>query len=411
MLRHDLSCLIALVCIYCRICAVGNASTIRAAIGWRESEEKRHIALYTVLDVRSFNHDFYGKDIEILSKYNGSISFDEFQMNCSNESIMSVYCNISSMASNAKDSCNRTDHRQRQSSYDNYADSMASEEGECRADVTRVLVIVNAYHSRENEYLLRTIETYHRDFCINNETKRDIRIIIQTTDIWTIDEYVYVFSKYKHCPIRSNTHSFSIDIDVYHPDIRNHLSEYHRHRVSQLLDHYDLFIYQEDDMAINVTHIDMFVNYTYLLRAAVKVDDSIPSSNKLDNKNSMNSYEQPEALHYIIGFTRYEHLNEESSFRCDNCDFTIDHGADNSFLIESPMEYPIQAEGKLQCIEGTLYIIDDFNPHQAFWMLTKEQITRLDSQCNFLQQSAQGLIFPAYIREYMSSLSVRFENS
>ena len=257
----------------------------------------------------------------------------------------------------------------------------------------KVLTTLLAYNSINNEYLFRVLENY-KLLC---ELGFVVTAIIHTADVWTDSELQTLQRNY----ICQN--SFIINIEVYHKDIKLSLANQHRYNMIKEQDNYDLFIYQEDDMNLTPYHILSYLNHSTFFENSASLKDSYA------NTNSSN------IILPQLGFLRYELFDEPSA---DNSTLTItetnvdgtvsmsSQGKQLQYLCDMPTQ-----RFSLACIDDIPFLVDEYNPHQALWILTQKQLKELNKACNFLSQ--QNLILEEYrgTRVYMSSFSVRYSST
>ena len=125
---------------------------------------------------------------------------------------------------------------------------------------TKLLAVIAAYRSVNNVYLLKVLENYVA-VC---ESGYDIRVVVQTVDIWERDQIEHL----RNAHICSNSsNNLVLDIESYDENVKLHLTEKHRYTIMQHLSDYDVFIYQEDDIGITVDHINLFLLHTSRLEA------------------------------------------------------------------------------------------------------------------------------------------------
>lgn len=201
-----------------------------------------------------------------------------------------------------------------------------------------------------------------------------------------------------------------------------YLANEHRGIVASEINNFDLFIYHEEDIMINTGHVAAYLHETRTLERELGTGP---------------------AREYMFGFQRYrrysrkfehnsdpisekeimsqDHLEEIPFFKpvcikkkqllsnlgpSHSDSGSRDSGSSNSYVksngagkVQDSLPY-LRAES-----DSTAY----GNPHQAIWMLTKDQVWYLEERCNFFNQSIKGTTNHLYTREYMSSLSI-FDN-
>ena len=110
-------------------------------------------------------------------------------------------------------------------------------------------------------------------------------MIVLTASLWTIEE-VIVLEEMLFC-MRAKR-SITIKIIVFPKTIQKSLPREHRAIVKDRINDFDLFIYQEDDMDLTLSHVNSFVAYTPL------VDEM------------SGNYNTPMTPLSAVGFFRYE---------------------------------------------------------------------------------------------------------
>ena len=252
----------------------------------------------------------------------------------------------------------------------------------------KVLTTLLAFNSINNEYLFRVLENY-KLLC---ELGFAVTAIIHTADVWTDGELQTLQQNF----ICQN--SFIINIEVYNKDIKLSLANQHRYNVIKEQDNYNLFIYQEDDMNLTPYHILSYLNHSTFFENSASVNHSYTSDNSSD------------IILPQLGFLRYELFDEPG---VDSSTLTITETAVDGTVSMSSQQKQLKylcdmptQRFSLTCIDDVPFLVDEYNPHQALWILTQKQLKQLDKSCNFLSQ--QDLILDEYrgTRVYMSSFSV-----
>lgn len=103
----------------------------------------------------------------------------------------------------------------------------------------------------------------------------------------------------------------------------------------------------------------------------------------------------------MLGYLRYEEINEATTYFNGDLDMAVQKPNGGRFIIEMPL--PLFG---LHCIGNIPYILDNVNPHQAFWMMTRDQLLHLEQKCDFLHQQHHLLREERATMVYMSSFSV-----
>ena len=279
-----------------------------------------------------------------------------------------------------------------------------------------VFVAIAAFTSKNNTYLHQVITNYHHMTLLYNVT-----VEVHTVQPWTIEEQIEWF------PIRKNNDHFRLEFVVFDESIELQLTCQHRRRMEQVVDLYDLFIYQEDDIDIRYHHVEMFVELTHHIERVGLQQEKEADTNE-------------EWSFPLVGFFRYEKLDNHTK-RNNNENVLVSGDVQNGgeiipdeedqwkkpeldtlnndltwsikdplsekdltgrYAIEDPMQVPLLS----RCVAGIPFVADEVNPHQAFFMLTKRQILALDAKCNFFSQGEIVLKENRGQRVYMSSFSI-----
>ena len=252
----------------------------------------------------------------------------------------------------------------------------------------KVLTTLLAFNSINNQYLFRVLENY-KLLC---ELGFAVTAIIHTADVWT-DSELHTLQQNYICQ-----NSFIINIEVYDKDTKLSLANQHRYNMIKEQDNYDLFIYQEDDMNLTHYHILSYLNHSTFFE------------NSASRKDSYNSANSSDIILPQLGFLRYELFDESNT---DNSSLTsTESNVDGTVSMSNQRkqlkylcDMPTQ-RFSLTCMDDVPFLVDEYNPHQALWILTQKQLKQLDKSCNFLSQ--QDLVLDEYrgTRVYMSSFSV-----
>lgn len=182
------------------------------------------------------------------------------------------------------------------------------------------------------------------------------------------------------------TQSFvPIIYSVYPRTIGYMLAEEARKEAKKRVNEFDVFIYQEEDMVIQFGHLMAYVRESETLTQLVG----------------------PEELQkYIIGFQRYcrimKHPSEPRQKHFNEKDLLF-----KEYLDEFPFFKPICIKNK-PYLEATDCPVSWLaNPHQAVWILTRQQLHMLDEKCKFLNMSALNnrpeyvtLTYPLYSPDF-----------
>ncbi len=179
-------------------------------------------------------------------------------------------------------------------------------------------------------------------------------IVLYTTVNYSLELMRYCEQKL-YCA-RTNS-SIPLLIEVRPPALKTGLGAEHRVTVANELDHFDVFVYHEDDIIFKTHHLFMYLSET-------KKFHHITNGTGLRN--------------HLIGFQRYRRINHGNEI--DN-KFTEKEIFAQELFEEMPGIYR-------ECIGNTPYIHIQGNTHQAMWILTQQQIRYLQEKCIFLNQSS-----------------------
>ncbi len=219
----------------------------------------------------------------------------------------------------------------------------------------RILGIILVYNFKRIETIMIVLDKY-RSFC---ESGWFPTLLILTTKEPTKTLKILLNDKLWCYFIQDNIH---IEWKIFHKNIGLQLADASRRYLSNKLNEYDLFIYQEEDMILTLNHLN---GYLYETR-------------KLYNLSNDKVYED-----YMIGFQRYRHTPTNHS------DHDLRDILYEDQLEEIPFFQPICLQN-----EPYLQIRSSYrpasNPHQAVFILTREQVDMLNRKCNFLNQSLVG---------------------
>ena len=58
------------------------------------------------------------------------------------------------------------------------------------------------------------------------------------------------------------------------------------------------------------------------------------------------------------------------------------------------------------CLEGHPYVAVKSVPHQAMWLMSREEVVHLNTSCKFFEVPTRSFINPNFVREYWSSYSI-----
>ena len=213
-------------------------------------------------------------------------------------------------------------------------------------DKEKVVAYILFYDLRHIQSLSMLVTEY-RGIC---EMGADVTLVLHTTYhekrllMHHLLEHTFCYRILDHLRIEISRHPQSTGI---------YLSEVHRRRLIQDFDKYDIFIYQEDDILLQASHIAAYLHETRKLQS---LGEAIFNN-------------------FFIGFQRYRRTLLQingSGYKS-----VLPEG---EFLEETPFFDPI-------CLEGHPYHRVISNPHQGFWILTREQLRMLENRCKFSSQS------------------------
>ena len=128
-------------------------------------------------------------------------------------------------------------------------------------------------------------------------TSYNVTIEVHTVQSWTIDEQTALF------PMSINNSNYRINFVVFDESIALQLTCQHRRRMQQVVDLYDLFIYQEDDLDIQHHHVDKFH----------QLSDHIERVGLLEGEIVMDM--DRDWFFPLVGFLRFEKLTKRE-LRC-----------------------------------------------------------------------------------------------
>lgn len=127
---------------------------------------------------------------------------------------------------------------------------------------TSILIVVAAYLSKNNVYLNHGVNRW-LDIC---ESGYEVTVLIQTVEMWSINE----MNRFRNlCQCMRTNAALPIFFEVFDRDVGLKLTMKHRKTIEINVNDFDLFIYQEDDMAVGSEHIRIFFKYTGLINADI----------------------------------------------------------------------------------------------------------------------------------------------
>ena len=158
-----------------------------------------------------------------------------------------------------------------------------------------LFVVIASFHSRNNQHLKHVLQNYQAI-----STSYNVTIEVHTVQPWTIEEQTNLF------PMSIHSNHYRIDFVVFDESIALQLTCQHRRRMQQVVDIYDLFIYQEDDLDIQHRHVRKFH----------QLSDHIERVGLLESETVME--EDRDWFFPLVGFIRFEKLTK-GNLRCVQC--------------------------------------------------------------------------------------------
>ena len=148
----------------------------------------------------------------------------------------------------------------------------------------------------------------------------------------------------------------------------------------------DVYIYQEDDMILRVTHINEWVRQMYYL-------NTISTADVMRDRT--------------VGFLRYRRDNQLHPPYLSAKDTNVRDAQEEDLVkLEYIEEEPSVGYLCLPAINGTLepYLFMGQNLHQAIWIFVRDQLEYLQTKCAFFNQTAP--VGTSGTIEYMSDMSI-----
>jgi hypothetical protein len=206
------------------------------------------------------------------------------------------------------------------------------------------------------------------------------------------------------------------------------LSEHNRECVSEQLQNHDLFIYQEEDTILTLSHIMAYLDETKrLVHAAYNAEkinirrslsSTASSSSSIRDRDSKgnikvghfrrkplippmkNTAKEPKIdwefanntlREYMIGFQRFYRVRSANLNKMNNESVTDNDIFRSEQLNEIPFLYPV-------CVHDQPYLESRSSsyryiaqPHQAVYVMTRHQVHLLQEKCRFLDQRITNL--------------------
>jgi hypothetical protein len=179
----------------------------------------------------------------------------------------------------------------------------------------------------------------------------DPTIVIFTTSNWTATMQRYMRQR-TYCYRLGR--SINIRLDVHDRSIGTSLAAEHKRILREELEHFDFFVYHEDDIVFKYSHLVGYLNET------LKLHQLEPETGLRD---------------YVIGFQRYRRI------MCGNAEYGENDIFEQDLFEEMPEFTPI-------CIKDTPYLHVTGNTHQAIWAFATAQIRILQEKCHFIDHTS-----------------------
>lgn len=175
----------------------------------------------------------------------------------------------------------------------------------------------------------------------------------------------------------------TVEVEYNYINASSNLASYHRNYTSKVIDDFDIFTFQEDDMILTYHNIINWIHATW------RLDSLLPEG---------------EMKNFAFGFIRFRRQylisSSESLKQYTGKDITNADVIGSEIIEEEPSV-------TYTCISGEKYLILTGNTHQSFWILSKDQIISLQNRCHFLNQSRSG---ESGTIEYMTDFSIWDKN-
>lgn len=242
----------------------------------------------------------------------------------------------------------------------------------------RILFILNIYSFQHWDVIDEIFSSY-RDMC---EGGWDVKVHIMTAATWTKKTITWC-NRVLFCYRIDSPISFHIQF--FNQSVGRRIVDYSRVPISENINDFDYFSYTEDDMILSLGMLESWVYESRKLR------DITSGKTIVDKPRCGYKY----SCKYSIGFIRFSrktHYNRRRGHRKEKEDQGGQFGfrtninvwnesfvTDKNRLEEEPFFDPI-------CIEGVPYITLKTSPHQAMWILSREDILELNQSCAFLSQ-------------------------
>jgi hypothetical protein len=172
----------------------------------------------------------------------------------------------------------------------------------------------------------------------------NVTLMFYTTEAWSAE--LFTLTRRRTYCYRINE-SIGIKFSVHAKSLGTSLSAQHRSELREHLPHYDIFIYQEDDIIFKFKHLISFVEETAALRSILPPSDW---------------------LGYGIGFLRFRRIMRHDA-EIHSQAWGATDVIEQDMLEELPNLRPICLGQKQRA-----YLSCEGNTHQAMWILTKDQV-------------------------------------
>ena len=204
--------------------------------------------------------------------------------------------------------------------------------------------------------------------------------------------------------IKGLTYCTRIDASLYIQYIRMlhgntiYAPEQSRILFKEYLERYDVFIYQEGDMVLDLSHVEGYVRESQILQDTLiayntqyNSQHTTNTNNNTNNNTNSNTnlyhYNESHGSEYMIGFRRYINLPEAHNHTNTHSTHKA-HKAPAPYLkLTEGYVYQEASKTSAVCISDKPYIRTQDNLNQGFHILTRMQIKQLDNRCQFLSHA------------------------
>jgi hypothetical protein len=240
----------------------------------------------------------------------------------------------------------------------------------------KILSMVLAYNMNHFESLIHIFDQYV-SMCEGGWNPKVVLFISAN--------YTYSVKAEKMIDYKTFCHRLNrtVEIEYKYVNASKNLASYHRNYTAKVIDDFDIFVFQEDDMILTYHNIVSWIYETWKL-------NSLLINGEMKN--------------YAIGFIRFRRVylipSSESLKSYSGKDITNEDIIGTEFIEEEP-------EIRYSCISDQKYMILSGNTHQSFWIFSKDQIVSLQNRCQFLNHSRLG---ESGTIEYMTDFSIWDKN-